>query len=229
MKKILLTAATVAMISTGAIAQGSLGIATPIKKNLSLTTRTAKRDFSKPNLEAGQKPNRGCGTHTPPKEWDEWFNQKVEEHKQDLAAGRVAATTYTIPVVFHVIYKTGEAVGSGHNISQAQINSQIPILNADYAGIGYNSSLYASMGTGGHGPFYDYAVANSLPSPDNAGTVIGNSGITFCLATKDPSGNTLTEPGIDRHTWESISGAIDPATTSNNGTSIMTLFDNTIK
>ena len=227
MKKTLLTVGAITTLSVGIMAQGTVG--NIIRKSFPMYTKTAatadKRDYSKPSLKDGQLLNRGCGTHTPSKAWDEWFNQKVEEHKQDLAAGRVAATTYTIPVIFHVIYSTGEAEGSGHNISQAQINSQIPILNADYGGTGYNSSKYATLGTGGHGPFYDYAVANSLPSPDNAGTVIGNSGITFCLATKDPSGNTLTEPGIDRHTWESISGATNPASSSD----IQGLFDNTIK
>ena len=224
MKKTLLTTAALAMLSAGIMAQGSIG--NPLKKNLPLaTTPTVQRDFSKPNLAAGQLLNRGCGTHLPNKGWDEAFNKMVEVHKQNLATGRTTATTYTIPIVFHIIYNSGEAVGSGHNVSQAQVNSQIPILNADYNGTGYNTSQYASMSLSGHGPFYDYATANSLPSPDNAGTVIGSSGITFCLATKNPSGTTLAEPGIDRHTWQSISGASDPASASN----LNTLFDGTIK
>ncbi|MHB8259451.1 MAG: zinc-dependent metalloprotease [Bacteroidia bacterium] len=227
MKKILLTTAAAALLSASAMAQGTIG--KPVKMNLPTKTNQAtQRDYSKPSLKDGQLPNRGCATPTPSKEWDAWFNQKVEEHKQDLANGRATASTYTIPIIFHVIYSTGEAVGSGHNLSQAQINSQIPILNADYGGTGYNSSQYAGMSLSGHGPFYDYAVANSLPAPDNNGTIIANSGITFCLATKNVGGTTLAEPGIDRITWESISGATDPASAAS-PSAMMTLMDGTIK
>ena len=225
MKKTLLTTAALALLSAGVMAQT---IGKPVKKNLAVaTTPTANRDFSKPNLAAGQKPNRGCVTPTPSKEWDEWFNQKVEERKQDLAAGRIAATTYTIPIIFHIIYTSTNTVGNGDNLSQAQVNSQIPVLNADYNGTGYNTSQYATMGTGGHAPFYDYAVANSLPAPDAAGTTIAKTGITFCLATKNASGTVLAEPGIDRVSWESISGATNPATAS--ASQLTTLFDGTIK
>src|SRR5205823_190515 len=53
----------------------------------------------------------------------------IHEHAQDVAAGRVAARTgiVTIPVVVHVVYKT-----AAQNISDAQIASQIAVLNADY-------------------------------------------------------------------------------------------------
>ncbi len=232
MKKTLLTAAAVALLSAGAMAQISIG--QPSKKNLQVaTTATVERDFSKPNTEAGQLLHRGCGTALPEKGWDENFNQMVEKHKQDVATGRVSATTYTIPVVFHIIYSTGEVEGASgsHNVSATQCQQQITVLNADYNGTGYQTSQYATMGTGGHAPFYDYAVSAALPAPDNLGTVIASSGITFCLATKNPSGTTLAEPGIDRHTWESISGAINPATTSSGTvtTTLNTLFDNTIK
>ncbi|MHB8261909.1 MAG: T9SS type A sorting domain-containing protein [Bacteroidia bacterium] len=226
MKKTLFTASAFALLSAGIMAQSSNRTKSVTKKtNLATTIKQAdQRDYSKPSLKDGQLPNRGCGTKIPTKQWDEAFNQKVVEHTQDLATGRTTATTYTIPIIFHIIYSTGEAVGSGHNISQAQVNSQIPILNADYGGTGYNSSQYASMTLSGHPAFYDYAVSAGLPAPDNGGVVIANSGITFCLATKNPSGTTLTEPGIDRVAWESISGATDPASSN-----IQTLMDGTIK
>jgi PKD repeat protein len=187
-----------------------------------------KPGFVSPNNSnnKGVSYNR-CGTQIPSQQWDEWFNQKVEKRKQDLAAGRVTATTYTIPIIFHIIYSSGEAVGSGHNISQAQVNSQVCVLNADYAGIGYNTSQYASMSFGGHGPFYDYAVANSLPAPDANGPVIANSGISFCLAALNPGGTSLPEPGIDRVAWQSINGATDPVATGNNN--LPFLFDTIIK
>jgi hypothetical protein len=195
------------------------------KKNFSTAIKpSTNQDYSKPSAKSGQLPNRGCGTKVPSKVWDESFNKLVETRKQDLANGRTTATTYTIPIIFHIIYSTGEAEGTGHNISQAQVNSQIPILNADYNGTGYNSSQFATMSLSGHGPFYDYAQSTGLPAPDNNGTVIASSGITFCLASKDTNGTVLAEPGIDRVAWESISGATDPAISD-----VQTLMDNTIK
>ena len=38
----------------------------------------------------------------------------------------------TIPVVVHVIHTPGEAIGGGQNISVAQIQSQIDVLNEDF-------------------------------------------------------------------------------------------------
>jgi hypothetical protein len=216
MKRFLLTSIAIASLGICANAQ-SPSLVTKGKVN------TQAVPVSVNPSDVGQIMYNRCGTKPPTKEWDAWFNQKVEEYKKDLASGRIAST-YTIPIVFHIVYSQGEAVGSGHNLSQAQVNSQIPILNADYGGVGYNSNQYPNMKSGGHAAFYDYAVANSLPSPDNAGTVIANSGMTFCLATKKPNGTVLTEPGIDRVTWQSISGATDPSTSN-----VQTLFDNTIK
>src|SRR4051812_40046319 len=80
---------------------------------------------------------RTCGTEAPGKAWDEWFNSKVEEFRKNDAAYKGESTNYTIPVVFHVIYGT-ESVGSFPNLSQAQINSQINVLNDDFAGTGFN-------------------------------------------------------------------------------------------
>ena len=62
------------------------------------------------------------------------------------------------------------------NISANQVNSQIDILNADYAGTGYN------VGT--------------CPAPFQS--LIANTNMSFCKAAKNPSGVTLLEPGIDR-------------------------------
>jgi hypothetical protein len=216
--KLLLTSIAIALLGTCANAQTPTLITTG-------KVNTAAQAVSVNPSNTGQIMYNRCGTKPPSKEWDAWFNQKVEEYKKDLMSGRTAATTYTIPIIFHIVYSQGEAVGSGHNISQAQVNSQIPILNADYGGVGYNSNQYPNMKSGTHGAFYDYAVANSLPAPDNAGTVIANSGMTFCLATKNPSGTVLAEPGIDRVSWQSVSGASDPASSSN----VQSLFDGTIK
>jgi type IX secretion system substrate protein/pregnancy-associated plasma protein-A/PKD domain-containing protein len=231
MKKIIFTTAAIAMLGAGIMAQGMIG--KPVKKNLSgVITPTVQRDYSKPDLKSGQKPNRGCATPVPGKDWDEAFNKMVEQHKQDMATAKTTATTYTIPIIFHIIYSTGEVEGGSgsHNVSQAQVQSQIPILNADYNGTGYNSSQYVSLTYSSEPAFYQYAsiTTNSVEATSKAsnGSIkIGSSGITFCLATKNPSGTTLAEPGIDRVTWESISGATNPASSA----AIQTLFDGTIK
>ena len=75
--------------------------------------------------------------------------------------------TFIVPVVVHVIH-LGEAVGTGTNISNAQILSAITSLNDAYR---------KAPGT----PFDGNGV---------------DTGIEFCLAQKDPSGNPTT--GINR-------------------------------
>ncbi len=176
----------------------------------------------------GSLPNhRKCGSPVPSGEWDEWFNQQVEKYKSDLAVSKISSTqTYTVAIVFHIIYGS-EPIGTYPNISQAQVASQVPILNADYAGIGNNHNLYANMTLNGHPAFYDYAQDQNLPAPDNNGVIIANTGITFCPAIKDPNGNTLTEPGVDRISYIA-KGWTNPATPSTEN-AFTNLMDGTIK
>jgi len=119
-----------------------------------------------------------CGSLNPGAEWDAAFNAQVEKYVQELANGKASAANYTIAVIYHVIHNN-EALGgaTSYNLSQAQINSQTTVLNNDYAGT--NS---------------DISQVPSAFVPVKA----GNCNITFCMALKDPSGNTLSEPGIDR-------------------------------
>jgi hypothetical protein len=76
-------------------------------------------------------------------------------------------TILTIPIVVHVVYNVNHPE---QNISDAQILSQIPVLNEDYRRM---------MGTNGYNPL---------------GVDIG---IEFCLANISPSGNDTI--GITRH------------------------------
>ena len=176
---------------------------------------------------ANEKAFKRCATETPPPAWDEMFNEMVEKQKQIEATQnyeRAKTTSYVIPIIFHVIHG-GQTVGVYPNLSQAQINSQVQVLNDDYAGVGYNSNKYVNYN--GHPPFYDYAITNNLPAPNTNGVVIANAPITFILATKDPNGNILPEPGIDRVDY-TAHGWSNPATI-NSTTSLENLFDNTIK
>src|ERR1035437_3031537 len=123
MKKILLTTAAAALLSTSAMAQGIIG--TPVKMNLPITNIKAVSPTN-----GGKHITNRCGTLTPSAEWDAAFNKDVEKFKAeqaaDMANGRTTALTYTIPIVFHVIYGS-EAVGTYPNIAQAQINSQVTV------------------------------------------------------------------------------------------------------
>ncbi len=85
-----------------------------------------------------------------------------------------APYVYSIPVVVHVIHN-GESVGSGANISAAQIYSQIAVLNKDYR-LKNTDSLK---------PTHPYWVNTD------------DCEIEFCLAWKDPAGNYTT--GITRY------------------------------
>jgi PKD repeat protein len=79
----------------------------------------------------------------------------------------------TVPVVVHVIH-LGEAIGSGTNISDAQVLSAIAGLNEDYRKV---------PGTNGFGAGVD-------------------TEIEFCLAVRDPNGNATT--GINRVNGSSV-------------------------
>jgi hypothetical protein len=126
-----------------------------------------------------------CSTPAPPKEWDEWFNAEVEKYKKYASdPNNKVQNSFKIPVIVHVIYSPGNATGQGDNISQAQIIDQINILNADFAGTGLNSGNVPAAFAG----------------------LKANCGIEFCLATKNPTGGILPEPGIDRVLATSIPG-----------------------
>jgi hypothetical protein len=145
------------------------------------------------------KVKRICGTDVPSAEWNTWFNSKVEEFKKNNPTQKNQSVNYTIPVIFHVIHG-GQGLGVFPNISQAQINSQITILNDDYAGNGFNVGNFSST-----------AFSSAL---------IANCNVNFCLAEKNPSGTTLSEKGIERinystNSWANPSSFTTPATFKN--------------
>jgi len=78
-------------------------------------------------------------------------------------------TIITIPVVVHVVWKTNT-----HNISDAQIQSQIDVLNEDYR----------------------RTNVDKINTPNVWQTIAADSEIEFCLAATDPDGNPST--GIER-------------------------------
>jgi len=86
----------------------------------------------------------------------------LQEYLKNNANNKVAATEYTIPVVFHILHQ-----GGAENISDAQCISALNQMNSDLAKLGADASTVAS-------PF------NNLYIP---------SDIKLMLAKKDPNGN----------------------------------------
>ncbi|HET6243764.1 MAG: T9SS type A sorting domain-containing protein [Bacteroidetes bacterium] len=98
------------------------------------------------------------------------MEQIEEQTKQFIAAnGNSSRAVYNIPVVVHVVYNT-----TSQNISDAQIQSQIKILNDDFRRLN----------------------ADKSNTPSTFTSVAADSEINFCMATKDPNGATTT--GITR-------------------------------
>ena len=79
-------------------------------------------------------------------------------------------STITIPVVVHIIHRNSHSnIGTGTNISDAQIADQLRILNEDY------SKTNPEFPNPPRNTFVNYA---------------GNPEIQFCLASIDPNGNS---------------------------------------
>ena len=84
-----------------------------------------------------------------------------------ISSGKVSQNkaVITIPVVVHVVYNT-----SAQNVSDAQIQSQLDVLNKDFRKL--NTDL------------------NLIPSTFSS--LVADAEINFCLANRDPSGNATT-------------------------------------
>ena len=123
--------------------------------------------------------------------------QEIETYTQnkvqEMQMNRVDGNIITIPVVVHVLYRN-----STENISVAQIQSQLDVLNEDFR--------------------------RTNPDADNTWSQAADTEIQFCLATVDPNGNAttgITRKSTTRQDWganddakRSSSGGIDPWNTS---------------
>lgn len=147
--------------------------------------KCAQHSFTEALMESSEDYRRGVEAA-----WEETRSIMAE-----LESGvRAAPPVYTIPIVFHVIHK-GEPVGSGTNISDAQIQSTIDALNRDYRRTNADGGI--ALGNG----------------PDTE--------IQFCLASVDPNGNPTS--GINRVNGTSVSGYSSSGITSNNELSVKSL------
>ncbi len=148
-----------------------------------------------------------CGSSAPPIEWENAFQQLLIQYKADKALGKVTATTYTIPVVVHIIHG-GEAIGVSPNLNNTLIHSQIQVLNDDFEGNGLNVHHI----------------------PQEFKSALAEIKIKFLLATIDTNGNTMSNPGIDRIDYHTIPNATNPATSGSASLSaFMKFIDDSIK
>lgn len=129
--------------------------------------------------------------------FEKTLQERIEQLQKLEKTGRLADAILTIPVVVHIVH-AGESVGTGRNISEAQVKSQLETLNEDFR---------RKPGTRG---FND--------NPNGA-----DIEIEFCLAAINPTGATMAERGIDRvngaanfgkSTWSKtdIDGVLKPNT-----------------
>jgi len=107
-------------------------------------------------------------------QFENWMSGKLAQLKaKGQQGGRIESTTYTIPVVVHVIHN-GEPIGTGTNVSDAQVISQIQALNRDFPRLN----------------------PDTTKTPVNFKPVAGSININFVLAQQDPEG--LATTGITR-------------------------------
>jgi Pregnancy-associated plasma protein-A len=98
-------------------------------------------------------------------QFEKWMKAKHERVNSAPLGSQRTQTTYLIPVVVHVIHNN-EPIGTGVNISDEQINSQIQVLNDDF------NRLNADKAN-------TFSVFQS---------VAGSFDIQFVLAKQDPDG-----------------------------------------
>lgn len=93
----------------------------------------------------------------------------LQQAISNLAVSRSSNVIYTIPVVVHIVYKT-----TGQNVSNAQVQSQIDVLNQDF---------------GRTNP-------DAASTPAAFSSVASATNFQFCLAKTDPTGAATN--GIER-------------------------------
>ena len=101
--------------------------------------------------------------------FEKWMSGNLRQQQ----TANATSGNYIIPVVVHIIHN-GEAVGTGTNLSEAQIQSQIQVLNNDFRRLN----------------------ADAVKTPSDFTGVAGAFGVEFVLARRSPEG--LSSTGIVR-------------------------------
>jgi hypothetical protein len=119
---------------------------------------------------------RKCGTGILSLDYESFIEKEIAK-KERYSNVTKTNLVYTIPIVFHIIH-SGQNIGTLYNISLAQVNSQITILNQDYRKTNTDFNTWVTQSS-----FMNAAA---------------DCEINFCAAKVDPKGNVMAEPGIDR-------------------------------
>jgi len=110
----------------------------------------------------------------------------------------ITKNTINIPIVIHIIHRnTHSNIGTGTNISDAQIEDQLRILNEDY------SKTNPEFPNPPRNTFVNYA---------------GNPNLKFCLATIDPDGNPtngITRTSTTQLNWDADDDSNNPCHEAN--------------
>ncbi len=135
------------------------------------------------------------------------YQQQIESNHPEIAAKRIKLENniqkwiqenpnyqqkviITIPVVVHVVYNSPQ-----QNISDAQVQSQIDVLNKDYRRTNIDNIMTPSVWT----------------------SIAADCEIEFCLANTDPNGNATTGITRTQTSQNSFSMQGDPVKSSSSG------------
>lgn len=118
-------------------------------------------------------------------QFEQWLQVTIAQERN------TSNDVYTLPVVVHVIH-SGEPLGSGRNISAAQVQSQFEVLNEDFRRLN----------------------TDTVNTPQAFQPVAADSRIEFCAAVIDEQNNPMAEPGIHRVNSSNAGFSAPPYTTN---------------
>jgi hypothetical protein len=113
--------------------------------------------------------------------FEQWINQKKDLRRRIKQQSRQKESIYHVPVVVHIIHN-GEPIGTGSNISDAQILSQIQVLNEDFQRLN----------------------PDTASTPSDFKSVAGGMTVQFSLAKRTPTGgasNGIVRVNGGRLSW----------------------------
>lgn len=163
---------------------GSLQIENQRTANFSSTTSTAVGQIQSPNQGPTSAGNHVCKSHElNEKHYEERgilieYNQAYLNEASNVNTANIVKTpgVNEVSVIFHVVHASGDGLGIGTNVSNADIMLVYDDIVEDF-----------QLGN-----------ANAANARGAFGFVPADANINFCLATQDPTGAPLAEPGVIR-------------------------------